>query len=176
MQGAIPLFKTSRLEAHDRYEYLIKDQSEAVQQGAEDCLKKNSLSLAYQERSPYVYLYGHARTHEDGIRKRLIWEPRLTKPLPSSNSYLFRAISKSDVLEVCWVLPPVESWEQYKKGNIIDSEIVTWSIHQYIHNRDELGKPFAEDLPDHRCKEILLSIAREMDEAKQASSVDFLIS
>ena len=34
--------KINRLEAHDRLQYLIKDQSEVVQQGAEDCLKKNA--------------------------------------------------------------------------------------------------------------------------------------
>jgi hypothetical protein len=156
--------KVNRLEAHDRLKYLIEDQSKYVQQGAEDCLKKNPLSLAYQDRSPYVYIYGHARTHDNGVDKRLLWEPRLTKPLPQSNSYLFRALSKTDTMEVCWVLPPSETWSQYKKGNVVESDIIGWSIFQYHNKREELGAPFPDDLPDDKCKRILLDIAREMEE------------
>lgn len=158
------LKKVDRLETHDRLQYLIKDQSEMVQKGAEECLKKNPLSLAYQERSPYVYIFGHARTADDGLNKRILWEPRLTKPLPQSNSFLFRAISKTDNMEVCWVLPPHETWAQYQKGNVVESGVIAWSIHQYLVNREELAKPFAEDFPDEKCKNILLEIAREMEE------------
>lgn len=156
--------KVNRLESHDRLQYLMKDQSKIVQQGAEDCLKKNPLSLAYQDRSPYVYIFGHARTADNGIDKRLLWEPRLTKPLPQSNSYLFRAISKTETMEVCWVLPPHETWSQYKKGNVVESDIVSWSIFQYLNKREELGAPFPDDLADEKCKRILLDIAREMEE------------
>ena len=156
--------KINRLEAHDRLQYLIKDQSEVVQQGAEDCLKKNPLSLAYQERSPYIYIFGHSRTHDNGVDKRLLWEPRLTKPEPQSNSYLFRAISKTDSMEVCWVLPPHETWNQYKKGNVVGSDDISWSIYQYQNKKEELGAPFPDDLPDDKCKRILLDIAREMEE------------
>lgn len=157
--------KLNRLETHDRLLHLIKDQSEKVQQGAEECLKKNPLSLAYQDRSPYVYIFGHARTHDNGVDKRLLWEPRLTKPTPQSNSFLFRAISKTDNMEVCWILPPFETWSQYKKGNVVESDDVSWSIYQYQNNREELAKPFPDDLPDEKCKQILLEIAREMEEA-----------
>jgi hypothetical protein len=170
MQEGIKLFKTSKLEAHDRYEYLIKDQSEAVQKGAEDCLRKNSLALAYQSKSSYIYIFGHARSHDDGYTKRLLWQPRLTKPLAEPNSYLFRAMSNSDVMEVCWVLPPYETWAQFKKKNVVDSDIVQWSINMYLNDKKELEKPFADDLSDERCKEILFSIAKEMDETKRASS------
>jgi hypothetical protein len=163
--------KLNRLETHDRLLHLIKDQSDAVQQGAEDCLRKNPLSLAYQERSPYIYIYGHARTHDNGIDKRLLWEPRLTKPKPEPNSFLFRAISKTDNMEVCWVLPPQETWGQYKKGNVVDSNDVSWSIYQYHNNREELGLPFADDLSDEKCKRILLDIAREMEENIAARKV-----
>lgn len=176
MQEGIKLFKTSKLEAHDRYQHLIKDQSEAVQQGAEDCLKKNLLSIAYQSKSPYVYIFGHARTHENGFMKRLIWQPRLTKPTPEPNSYLFRAQSNTDVMEVCWVLPPSEMWGQFKKGNVVDSDIVEWSINMYRTQRKDLEKPFPDDLSDAKCKEILLSIAREIEETKRASSAVLTIS
>jgi hypothetical protein len=170
MQEGIKLFKTSKHEAHDRYLHLLKDQSEYVQKGADECLKKNSLSLAYQAKSSYIYIFGHARTHDDGFTKRLIWQPRLSKPTPEPNSYLFRAESNTDVMEVCWVLPPSEFWGQFKEGNVVDSDIVEWSIHMYKTRREDLAKPFPEDLSDPRAKEILLSIAREMEESKRASS------
>lgn len=153
--------KLNRLEAHDRYEYLIKDQSVTVQQGADDCLKKNSFSLAYQERSPYVYVYGHGRTTDDGLNKRLIWEPRLSKPIPTQNSYLFRAKSKTDLLEICWILPPIEFWGEYRKGNIIDSSIIGWSISQLLHNSKQLGAPMPDDLPEEVAKKILMEIINE---------------
>lgn len=156
--------KVNRLEAHDRLEYLIKDQSKSIQQGAEDCLKKNPLSLSYQTRSPYIYLFAHPRTHDDGVTKVMYWEPRLTKPLAQSNSYLFRAKSHSDNIEVCWMLPPEEMWGQYKPGNVTESDIVRWSIHMYRTKKEDLERKDPEDLPDDKCKMILLDIAREMEE------------
>lgn len=156
--------KIERLEAHDRLLHLIKDQSEQVQKGADDCLLRNPLSLAYQEKSHYIYIFGHARTADDGVTKRLIWQPRLSKPNPESNSYLFRAKSKTDIMEVCWILPPHETWNQFKKGNVVHSNDITWSIHQYMNNFKELAKPFPDDLSENKCKTILLEIAREMEE------------
>jgi hypothetical protein len=159
--------KIERLEAHDRYLHLIQDQSEEVQQGADDCLRRNPLSLAYQSRSHYIYIFGHARTADDGVNKRLIWQPRLSKPKAEPNSYLFRACTGKDVLEVCWVLPPLEYWSQFKKGNVVQSNDVSWSINQYYHNRQALERPFEDDYSDDKCKAILLEIAREMDEERR---------
>lgn len=156
--------KIHRLETHDRLEHLKKDQSASIQQGAEDCLKRNPLSLAYQQRSPYVYLFAHPRTNEDGVTKTMFWQPRLTKPQAQSNSYLLRAISNTDLIEVCWLLPAPETWGQHKKGNVTESDIVQWSIQQYLHNKEELEKPDPEDFTDERDKLILLDIAKEMEE------------
>ncbi len=156
--------KLNRLETHDRLLHLKEDQSKVIQQGAEDCLKKNPLSLALQERSPYVYLFGHPRTADDGVTKKMFWQPRLGKPSAQSNSYLFRAKSKTDNIEVCWLLPSYETWGQHKKGNVTESDFVTWSISQYINNRKELEKPFEDDLPQAKINDILLDIAREMEE------------
>src|SRR5882672_2443569 len=113
--------KINRLETHDRLMHFKKDQEANIFQGAEDCLKKNPLSLAIQDKSPYVYIFAHPRTADDGVNKRMLWDPRLSIPEPQTNSYLFRAISKTDIIEVIWMLPPVETWPQYKKGNITES-------------------------------------------------------
>lgn len=146
--------KIDRLETHDRLLYFKKEQEVNIFQGADDCLKKNSLSLTLQDKSPYIYIFAHPRTSDDGLKKRMLWQPRLTKPFPQSNSFLFRALSKTDNLEICWLLPPRELWDQYKAGNITEHPIVLWSINQYLCNRDELAKPFDGDLSDEKVKEI----------------------
>lgn len=150
--------KVNRLEAHDRLEHLKKDQAQNIFEGAETCLKKNPLSLALQEKSPYVYIFAHPRTHEDGVTKVMYWQPRLTKPEAQSNSYLFRAISHSDILEVCWLLPPHEMWDQYKKGNVTEHDVVEWSIDQFKTNRKNLENAHPEDFSDEKIKSIYQDI------------------
>jgi hypothetical protein len=156
--------KVNRLEAHDRLLHFKEDQAINIFQGAEDCLKKNSLSLALQQHSPYVYMFAHPRTADDGFTKRMIWHPRLTKPKPQTNSYLFRAISGTDEIEVCWLLPPREMWKQYEKGKITENDLVLWSIDQFEFHRDQLAKGASDDLSDEKIKSIYLIVGKEQDE------------
>lgn len=150
--------KLNRLETHDRLEHFVKDQSINIFQGAEDCLKKNSLSIALQEYSPYIYIFAHPRTHDDGVTKVMYWQPRLTKPEAQTNSYLFRAISKTDLMEVCWLIPPSETWKQYKKGNVTENDLVNWSVNLFKNNKEGLESPMMDDLPDEKVREIYESI------------------
>lgn len=150
--------KIDRLETHDRLLHFKKNQEVNIFQGAEDCLKKNALSLSLQDKSPYLYLFAHPRTDDDGITKRMFWQPRLTKPSPQTNSYLFRATSKTDNVEVCWLLPPREMWAQYKTGNVTESDLVIWSIDQFINNRKNLGKKDGADFNDEKILEIYKEI------------------
>lgn len=154
--------KLNRLETHDRLEHFIKDQSINIFQGADDCLKKNPLSLALQDRSPYVYLFAHPRTADDGVTKIMYWQPRLTKPQAQTNSYLFRAISKTDNVEVCWLLPPKELWNEYQKKNVTEHEIVIWSIDQYRHHKPKLEAAESDDLPDKQIQLIYAEIKQNM--------------
>lgn len=156
--------KIHRLETHDRLLHFKKEQAINIAQGAEECLKKNPLSLALQENSPYVYLFAHPRTHDDGINKVMYWQPRLTKPEAQTNSYLFRANSKTSSMEVCWLLPPREMWDQYTKGKVTEHELVVWSINQFILNKKKLEEPDPADLPEHLSKEILKKVIQEKQE------------
>jgi len=158
--------KLNRLETHDRLQHFIKDQSNTIAQGADDCLKRNSLSLALQDRAPYVYMFAHPRTADDGVTKRMVWQPRLTKPRAQTNSYLFRAQSKSDIVQICWLLPPEEMWPQYQKGNMTEHESVVWSISQYVNNRKELDMPDPDDLSEERVKAIYMAIAHQQESGK----------
>lgn len=149
------------LEAHDRKQHLIKDQALNISQGVDDCLKKNPLYLALQQYSSYVYIFAHPRTADDGVTKRMLYQPRLTKPLAQTNSYLFRSTCKTDLLEICWLLPPKEMWGQYKEGNVTESEIVLWSIDQFRNNRHKLEEKHPEDLSEERIRAIYLQITAD---------------
>jgi hypothetical protein len=146
--------KINTLETHDRLISLKKDQAINISQGIEDCLKKNSLSLALQAYSPYIYIFAHPRTLEDGATKVMYYQPRLTKPEAQTNSYLFRAQSNTDIVEVCWLLPNDEIWGQHKKGNVTESETVQWSIAQFKTNKKTLERPDPEDLSDEKIRDI----------------------
>jgi hypothetical protein len=150
--------KIHRLETHDRLLHFIKDQSNTISQGCEDCLKKNTLSLALQDHSPYIYIFAHPRTADDGITKRMLWQPRLTKPRAQTNSYLFRAKSKSDIVEICWMIPPKELWGQYSRGNITESDVVRYSITMFKENKDKLEEREPEDLHEYQIQSIYASI------------------
>ncbi len=151
--------KINRLETHDRYKYLLEDQAVNIFQGAEDCLKKNPLSLAIQDLSPYIYLFAHPRTStDDGVTKVMYWNPRLSIPEAQTNSYLFRALSKTDIIEVVWLIPPKEQWGQYKKENVTADTTVEWCIEMYKTNKKELEKPHPDDLPEEKAKLILKKV------------------
>ncbi len=153
--------KLNVFDAHDRLKYLIKDQSANIFKGAETCLLKNPLSLAIQEKSPYLYIFAHPRTHENGVDKVMYWSPRLSIPSPATNSYLFRAVSKSDLIEIVWMIPPREHWEQYKKDNVTENNICAWSIHRFQHQRKELEKPHPKDMSEEQTRLIMKSIVDE---------------
>jgi len=147
--------KVNILEAHDRLLHFKKDQEANIFQGAEDCLKKNEDSLFYQDRSPYVYIFAHPRTADDGVTKRMLWQPRLEKPAAQTNSYLFRATSHTDIIETMWLIPPREMWPQYSKGKVTENDVAIWSINEFINNKAGLEKDEPDDLPKEKAKQIL---------------------
>lgn len=169
--------KVNILDAHDRKEYFIKDQVNSIQQGLNDCLFKNPLSNQLKEYSNYLYIYAHPRTDEDGVTKRMLWQPRLGRPKAQTNSYLFRIVFPEHEnvdeleIEICWMLPPREMWNQYKKGNITEQDIVMWSIHQFENNRKILDAPYPDDYSEEQIKKIYISIATNMDKSKQVNEV-----
>lgn len=176
--------KLNRLDTHDRLLHFKQDQALNIAQGAEDCLKKNPTSLKLQQYSNYIYIHGHPRTIDHGERtklfisglyesfdkvpsKKMLWQARLTRPKPDTNSYLFRATSNNDTLEICWLIPPRETWSQYQKGKMFESEPVLWSIDQFLNNPIILGRKREDDLSDDIAKNIYLKVAKEIDNEKR---------
>jgi hypothetical protein len=153
--------KINPLDAHDRLDHLKKDQSNSIAKGASDCLLKNPLSLSLQEKSEYIYIFAHPRTSEDGVTKKMYWQPRLSKPMAQTNSYLFRAQSKSDVMEVCWLLPPREMWSQYQRGKVTEDDLTLWSINMFKDKREDLERPDPNDYPESVGRNILRQVIEE---------------
>jgi len=150
--------KIDPLDAHDRLLHFKRDQEENLFQGVDDCLRKNKDCVSMQEYFPYVYIFAHPRTMEDGATKKMFWQPRLTKPKAQTNSYLFRAISKTDIVEIIWLLPPRELWEQYEEGKIASNEDIRTSIFNFINHRELLEAPHEEDFTENRLKSLLMKI------------------
>lgn len=150
--------KINPLEAHDRLLHFKKQQTTNLVEGLQVCLKKNPNSISMQKYFPYLYIFAHPRTADDGVVKRMIWQPRLGKPAAQTNSYLFRALSNTDVIEIVWMLPPRELWEQYEKGKVTESESVMISINNFLHHREELEKPHKDDWSEEQIQTRLREI------------------
>lgn len=157
--------KVNRLETHDRYhEFVRKSESMQIQACCEDLLKKRPFG-----DHPF-YLWVHARTAEDGLTKELIWQPRLTRPKPQTNSMLFKGYPLTMEIRVCWLIPPRELFEQYKKGNICEHDVSQWSIEMFENKREELAQPEPDDLSEAEIDAIYRSLSQEARYKKAISS------
>ena len=144
--------KINLQEAHDRLENLKKKDLDI----GECC--QNLIEQRPFGDVPF-YIFAHTRTHEDGVTKRLIWQPRLTKPLAQTNSMLFKAYPGSDNIKVIWMIPAREMWSQYEKGKLTENETVCQSIYDFQHNRELLEAKEDDDLSDEEIDGIYKSLS-----------------
>jgi hypothetical protein len=156
--------KINPLDAHDRYQYFTK-QSFDIAECCQDLINKRPFG-----DHPF-YIFAHARTDDDGSTKRLIWQPRLTKPKAQSNSMLFKAYPGTDLIKVIWMIPARELWGQYGKGKLTQNSTVSESIEAFKNNRNKLEEKEDDDMTDEQIdsvyKEISQSAKRE--KAKERS-------
>jgi len=145
--------KINRLETHDRYQHFTKQQFDI----SECC--QNLINQRPFGNHPF-YIFAHARTDDDGLKKRLIWQPRLTKPKAQTNSMLFKAYPGTDIVKVLWMIPSMELWAQFKKGNITDNQTVIESIDKFRYRRYELDRKEDDDLSDIQIDAIYLEISQ----------------
>jgi len=123
--------KIDKLETHDRFQHFTK-QSFSIAECCQNLIDKRPFG------THAFYIFAHARTDDDGSTKRLIWQPRLTKPRAQSNSMLFKAYPGTDNIKVIWMIPAEELWGQYDKGKMLQSKLVYESIEAYKYNRAQL--------------------------------------
>lgn len=156
--------KISLLETHDRYQEFVKDD-----QNIGACCQ-NIVDQRPFGNHPF-YIFAHARTDDDGVTQRLIWQPRLTRPEAQSNSMLFKAYPGTDIIKVIWMIPKPELWGQYRKGNVTQNEIVSWSIEQFLCNKSFLNKKEDDDLSDEEIDRIYIEISQEANRQKHLNKL-----
>lgn len=152
--------KINRLDAHDRYKHFTK-QSFSMSECCQDLINQRPFG-----NHPF-YIFAHPRTDDDGFNQRYIWQPRLTRPLPQTNSMLYKAYPGADIIKICWIIPKRELWKQYKKGNVTENAMVEEFIHLFKTDRKALEKPEDDDLSDAEIDSIYVELAAEAKRKKQ---------
>jgi hypothetical protein len=147
--------RLDRLETHDRYAYFTKQKFD-ISECCQDLINQRPFG------NHAFYIFAHARTDDNDIsKKRLIWQPRMTKPKAQSNSMCFKAYPGTDIVKVIWIIPAIELWGQYKKGNITDNKTVRDSIAAYQHDRAKLEAKEDDDLNDEQIKAIYKELGQK---------------
>jgi len=146
--------KVDLFETHDRFQHLTKQSFDI----GECC--QNLIDQRPFGNHPF-YIFVHPRTDDDGVTKRLIWQPRLTKPKAQTNSMLFKVYPGTDVIQTCWMIPAVEMWDSYEKGKVTEHDITAWSINEFKTNREALERPEPDDLSDEAIDKIYHSMRQE---------------
>lgn len=144
--------KLNPLETHDRLKHFTK-QDFNISACCQDLINQRPFG-----NYPF-YIFAHPRTDEDGVTKRLIWQPRLTKPKAQTNSMLFKAYPGSDTIKVIWMIPDRAMWKQYMLGFMTENKTVLDSIYAFENNRQALEASEPDDFDDEKINEIYKEIA-----------------
>lgn len=158
------MIKINPLDAHDRYKHFTK-QEFSISECCQNLIDQRPFG------NYHFYIWAHARTDENINIKRLIWQPRLTRPKPQTNSMLFKAYPGTDSIKIIWIIPAREMWPEYEKGKITQNEIVYNSIQDFQHNRSVLEANEPDDFSDEKINEIYKELACE---ARRRKAMDRL--
>lgn len=145
--------KINKLDAHDRLKQFHKQHMD-ISECCADLLRQRPFG-----NHPF-YMFVHARTDDDGVTKRLIWQPRLTKPKAQTNSMLFKGYPQTDIIKIIWMIPERQLWDQYKKGNLTEHQVVIDSINDFENHRRKLEMKEDDDLEDKDIDAIYRQISR----------------
>lgn len=169
-------------ETHDRL-LQFKKQSDNISQGVVECIKNVPDSIT----CPF-YVYGHSRTVENDEKvsilklgekrvpdTRIIWMPVVTKPKAAPNTYLFLSRKNSDVIEIIWMIPKKELWDQYAPGKLCHNENIWVSIQNFIHHRDKLNAPDKNGPTERDVEFFRRTIGHEAEAKKAQKSQDELM-
>lgn len=144
--------KLNRFDVHDRLLHFSKRNFD-IGECCQDLINQRPFG------NHSFYIFAHARTDDDGSTKRLIWQPRLTKPKAQTNSMLFKAYPGSDKIKVIWMIPAREMWPQFKSGTLFQSQVISDSIHDFENNRQKLEAREEDDLTDDQIDAIYRSLS-----------------
>lgn len=156
--------KLNTLETHDRLQHFTKQGFDI----GECC--QNLIDQRPFGNHPF-YIFAHARTDDDGITKRLIWQPRLTKPKAQTNSMLFKGYPGTDKVKVIWMIPARELWPQFEPGKMTHNSTVWDSILDFKNNRISMEMREADDLHDWQIDDIYKELSKQASLAASQSSL-----
>lgn len=163
--------KINRLETHDRLQHFSK-QAKDISECCQDLIDQRPFgkhafyifahkrSLGMDERFQ-LWMTGKYATFEQVPSATIIWQPRLTKPKPQTNSMLFKAYPGTDAIKTIWMLPERELWGQYQKGNLTESSVIADSIYAFEHEKGKLEAKEDDDLTDDQVDAIYKDISRQ---------------
>lgn len=159
--------KVNILDAHDRLEH-FKRQNFNIADCCQDLIDQRPFG-----DYPF-YIFAHARTDDDGVTKRLIWQPRLTKPKAQSNSMLFKGYPGSDNVKVIWIIPAEELWGQYEHGLLLQNQTVVESIAKFKNNPKTLEAREPDDLSDEKIDQIYREMSQRATKQEIINGQEFL--
>lgn len=139
--------KINPLDAHDRLEHFRK-QSFNISECCQNLIDQRPFG-----DHPF-YIFAHPRTDDDGVTKRLIWQPRLTKPLAQTNSMLFKAYPGTDTIKIIWMIPERSMWHMYQKGKMTQNQLVAESIWDFENDRRKLEISEPDDLTESEMHQV----------------------
>ena len=183
--------KVNRLDAHDRFSAITNRENQDIGKFLQSIINrrpffdypfyvfvhKKQLGLderiAMFNKDAASYTPFKARkynTLSDVETDRLIWQPRLTKPKAVPNTWLFRVQPGSDAVEIVWMLPQEELWDEYNKGKMTENQFVIESIHDYQFNREKLEEKDPRDLSDEMVKKVYGEVLQHISQASSEES------
>lgn len=148
------MIKINPLDAHDRFQHFTKQEF-----SISECCQNLIDQRPFGHHA--FYIWAHARTDENPHIKRLIWQPRLTRPKPQTNSMLFKAYPETDLVKIIWIIPARELWAQYEKGKITENEFIHDCIQKFENQRYILDVPEPDDLFDDEIDSVYKELACE---------------
>lgn len=143
--------KVNLLETDDRFLH-FKGQD----YGVDDTAKLIVDSKPFGD-NPY-YIFVHTRQTDTTLDHRVIWQPRMLKPTPQLNSMLFRVPRGSTSFEVIWIIPPVEIWPEFDKGQIHENQVIKQSIYLFQRKFFELSQPHPQDLTGEDAQNVMFEM------------------
>lgn len=152
-------------ETHDRYESFTKKNDFDISECCQDLINKRPFG------HHAFYIFAHPRTDDDGVTKRLIWQPRLTKPKAETNSMLFKAYPMTDLIKTIWIIPDQLMWPQYETGKVTENKTVLESIRNFQNHRELLERPEEDDLSDEQIKAVYDSISRQANHERRMQGI-----
>ena len=156
--------KLNRLETHDRLQHFTK-QAFDIGECCQDLINQRP----FGEHA--FYIFAHPRTDDDGVNKRMIWQPRLTKPMAQTNSMLFKAYPGTDNVKIIWMIPERHLWKNFGRNQLTYNALILESIELFKSNRSLLEQQEKDDYTDAEIAKIYDEIAQQARTKKCAWKV-----